>query len=109
MPGSRLGLAATQVALPAAAVVASVGIENFTPVATLRHSQLVPNPGHGGEIAHHGDGPLSIAPFAQKSEHATIRIVSIDPFEPIAGAVALMECRLARIEPIQVGQHGLEA
>jgi hypothetical protein len=102
VPRHRLRLDASRVADPASRVFSGVGIQNLAMVAAERNAYAVIPMHHGGEIAHRRNIVVSISRAAKIGDNAVLDIVAIDPFEALGLAVAAVQLRRARIQPVQV-------
>src|SRR5690606_8568596 len=90
-----------EIALPAAAVLARVAVQELAPVAAAGHPDLVALPRHRGEVC----DDERLAPRrvpAQVRQHARLGIVAVHPLEAARVEVALPERGLRPVDAVQV-------
>ena len=74
----------------------------------MRNADAIAVPRHRRHIGNDKDR-RRILRRAQKCEDRVGAIVSHRPHEPGGLAIALMQCRLAAVEPIEIAYHALNA
>src|SRR3954454_24139157 len=86
----------------AAAIMGSIGVQYFTPLAGEWHTDAVVAPRLGGEVDHHHATRLRVAALAQPREHALVGVVDDEPFETGRVAVELMQRRCRAVEIVEI-------
>src|SRR5215212_1141695 len=77
----------------AAAIMSSVGVEHFAPLACERHADAVVASDLGREVDDHDAARLGVTALAQPREHAVVGVIGYEPFETCRVAVELMQRR----------------
>ena len=97
MKRERNGVTATKVSLTAATVQGSVTIQHLFPEAFLRHANTIVLPNHRCKVTNeeHWLGGISAAP--KKADDAPLIIAAVDPCEPGAIKIQLVQRALAAI------------
>src|SRR5436190_15763369 len=85
------GLDAAQITMPAAPVFACVAIQKLSPKTAARSTDSVVVSWHRSEITNHGNLISSVHGLPDEADHATLRIIGIDPFEAARVTIIVVE------------------
>ena len=91
-----------EIALTAAVIKRGIAIEDLIPVAAPWHPNPIVMARQGREVADDEKDVPRTVPLAEVSQDAAFGIVGINPLEPIARAITLMQRRLATVERVKV-------
>ena len=99
-----------EVAHAAAAVRGRVGVDQLAPPARGRQPDPVVEVRGAGEVGQAGDGPRSVlgaarAGEAQEGQDVAVRVVRVDPAEPVGAEVPPPQRGVAAVRLVQVGDQ----
>src|SRR5690348_11825910 len=78
-----------------------IGVENFVPLATIRHADTVIWTRYRTEIAEHQQGSLRRFLFTQEAQHVVVGVLAIDPFEAVGRMLTSVQRAFRAIQVVE--------
>src|SRR5579872_5398892 len=104
----RHGFDGSAIAYVRTAIICRIGIKQFLPNAGAGHANPISGARHRRQIAYHQDRRRIVTAQAQESEDRIRPVIPDHPAEPSIDRVALIKCRFARVDAVELAHQPLD-